>query len=254
MAARGRPSRFAVARLAGADTIIVDKTPTGAVCCLDGFSSSPRGPFVVAGSFVFDGPSGTLLRTVGAYLQRNGDGNPDGSPTPGQGTPFGFEVLEDKTSRSCLPAPDDDVCTFVFDSGPLSETKDASLFQGSDYLPTTALSLSLVTASLDVPIPLVNGNRYWIEISTFFLPSQGSYQVGDLAGTGSLAASFDPGLATLYTASDLATLGFEVDPRLDLAIYASGSEPVPEPATLALFAGGLLVLALRRGKARHARI
>src|SRR5580765_5833053 len=61
-----------VVRPAIADSIIVNRIPTDAcLSCLDGF---PDGPFVLAGSFVFDGLSGTLLRTVGAYMQRAGDG------------------------------------------------------------------------------------------------------------------------------------------------------------------------------------
>ena len=242
-----------LARFAAADAILVNDVPTASVCCLDGSSPSSIGPFAIAGNFVFEGPTGTLLRTVGAYLQRNGEGNPDaGTLSPGTGTPFGFEVLDDQTVRSCLPPPDDDVCSFVFKTSPSAATGDASHFPGDDYLPSRTLSLTLVTATLDVPVPLVSGNRYWILLSTFFLPSQGAYWIGGRSGTGTFAASFDPNLTEFFGAADLANLGTDIDPMFDLAIYASGTEPplqpVPEPATIALFAVGMLLIVAQRRK------
>jgi hypothetical protein len=236
----------AVAPPAGADSILVDKLPTDALCCLDGTSSDPRGAFVLGGSFVFDGASGTLLRTVGAYMQRMGDGNPDDAPLPGTGTPFGFDVLDDRTLRACVDQSIDALCSFSFTSPALAQSNDASHFQGTDFLPHQSSAWTLVTAPLDRPVPLVAGSKYWILVSTFFLPSQGAYLLGDRPGTGQLAASFDPALATFYDAANLVKLGADFNPAMDLAIYASGAEPLPEPATLTLVMIGAAAIFCRR--------
>jgi hypothetical protein len=223
---------LSIARLASADAIIVDRLPTGdPICCLDGFSSEPDVPFIVAGSFIFAGPSGTLLRTVGLYLQRYGT-SLDGTPSPGSGTPLRFEVLGDD-----MNLPD------VTAMPPV--TGDASSFAGVDYLPSQTTSLSLVTALLDIPVPLLNGSRYWIAASTLPFSSSGAYLFGVGAGTGAFAASFDPTGTTFFNASDLG-----IDPMTDLAIYAAGTEPVPEPATLALLGAGMLALAARRYRSK----
>jgi hypothetical protein len=229
----------AVAPLAGADSLLVDGQPTSSICCLDGASSDPQGAFVLGGSFVFDGPTGTLLSTVGAYMQRTGDGGPAGSTVPGSGTPFGFEVLDDRVLRSCSGESSNSLCSFVFSTAPAAASKDASGFPGTDFLPAQTTSWTLVTAPLDTPVSLVSGNRYWILVSTFFIPSQGSYLLGGRAGTGQLIASFDPALTTYFDAENLARLGADLDPGIDLAIYASAAAPVPEPATLTLAAFGV---------------
>jgi hypothetical protein len=75
--------------------------------------------------------------------------------------------------------------------------------------------------------------------------SSGAYLFGVGAGTGAFAASFDPTGTTFFNASDLG-----IDPMTDLAIYAAGTEPVPEPATLALLGAGMLALAARRYRSK----
>jgi hypothetical protein len=228
----------AAAPVARADTVLVDNVPTDSICCLDGASSDPRGAFVLGGSFLFDGPPGTLLRTVGAYMQRTGDGSPAGAAVPGRATPFGFSVMDDETLRSCAGQLPDALCSFVFTTPPAAESKDASRFAGADFLPSETTSWTLVTATLDTPVPLVNGSRYWILVSTYFLPSQGSYRIGERSGSGQLIASFDPALSTYFDAANLVRLGADLDPLVDLAIYASAAEPLPEPASLVLVAFG----------------
>jgi hypothetical protein len=222
---------FHLAKPAIADSIIVNTIPTDAcLFCLDGF---PEGPFALAGSFVFNGLNGTLLRTVGAYMQRAGDG-----PRPGTGTPFRFEVLADDKNRP-------DAASVL--SPPVAP--DAGALPGDDYLPSGRLTLSLVTALLDVPVPLQNGARYWIAATTLPFSSNGSYQVGIRPGTGAFALSFDPTGMHFFNAEDVG-----LDPLTDLAIYASGTAPIPEPATFALLCSGMLGLAFRWTKASADRL
>jgi hypothetical protein len=45
-----------------------------------------------------------------------------------------------------------------------------------------------------------------------------------------------------------------LDPLTDLAIYASGTEPIPEPATIAFLCSGMLWLTFRRMKAPSQRL
>jgi PEP-CTERM motif len=202
-------------RLATADTIIVDRSAADDAIALDGFSSPSVAPFppetyIVGGSFRFAGVTGTLMRTVGAYMQRYGNGS----------TPFNFLVFGDDMGR-IAPA-------FFPPQTPYVKT-----ISGPDYLTDGRLSLTLVTARLDTPVSLTSGNRYWIAASTLPFSGPGTYLVGlQRGGTG------------VATSSDLGGRRFDYDPALsgfDLDIYASGTDPIPEPATITLVGVGLLV-------------
>jgi len=106
-----------------------------------------------------------------------------------------------------------------------------------------------VTTGLDVPVPLEHGARYWIAATTLPFSTNGTYQVGIRPGTGAFAVSFDPTGMHFFNAAEVG-----LDPLIDLAIYASGTEPIPEPATAVLLCSGMLWLAFRSMKASPHRL
>jgi hypothetical protein len=193
--------------------VIVDKSPDVGPYWhpLSGDST-----YVYASSFVFNGASGTMVDTLGVYmlfdLQEGG-----GSPAP-----FRFELLGDNSN-----APD-----------------PANVLAVTGYQTFSGTSLQLVTSSLLVPYSLSSGTRYWIAASTVGQQGAGDYQVG--AHTPNSIYN-DNG--TFWYSNDPNGLNFDgTGFTPEMAIYAAGEgqSAIPEPATMALCAAGLGLLALIR--------
>jgi|SRR5579862_1310105 len=215
---------FGAAPGARADTILVDRQPDQSdnATLLDGFTGAAGETYTVGGSFVFTGVTGTLLRTVGVYLQRYGNGV----------TPFSFLVFGGNSgliSSSPLPLTSGQPAAFP------PQTSQINDVPGPDFDPAQPLSLSLVSGQLDRPVSLINGSQYWIAATTLPFAGPGSYVLGlTQNASGSVAAS-----------PDLTGSTFDYLSGYDLDIYAAG-DPVPEPATAALLSAGLLALAASR--------
>jgi len=179
---------------------------------------SGGGTYVYTNSFVYSGPTGVLMDTVGVYLR---------NITNNAGSAFRFEVYADNSG-----APD-----------------PTNVLGVTAYQQVSNTTLALVTDSLLNPIPLVNGATYWIAASAVGQADQGDYQVGGFSGGGgSFWYSNDP--------TGLTFDGRNLQPQM--AIFASGSPAaaaVPEPTSLALFGGAALAagyLGWRRRKAAAA--
>jgi hypothetical protein len=220
-----------VARTAQADSILIDRQPDSLdnAAQLDGFTGAPGETFTVAGNFVFSGATGTLLRTVGMYMQSYGDGS----------TPFSFLVFGSSNgtiSPDPLPLSSGSAALFPPQTGAIPTVP------GPDFDPDNPLSLSLVSAPLDRPVSLVNGLQYWIAATTLPFAGPGSYLIG-LTGNPS---------GTIALSSDLTGTTFSYLPGFDLDIYAAGDIPVPEPATFGLVAAGAALLVLERRRRMHA--
>ena len=213
-------------RAAQADVILIDRTPDllDNATLLDGFTGAADETFSVGGRFLFTGVTGTLLRTVGVYLQRYGNGD----------TPLSFLVFGSSggtISPTPLPLSSGAPGSFPPQTGAVTSVP------GPDFDPAAPLSLSLVSAPLDRPVSLISGMQYWIVATTLPFAGPGSYVLG---------LTPNP-LGVLALSSDLTGSTFSYLATYDLDIYAAGDPPpVPEPATLALIAVGICVLALRR--------
>jgi hypothetical protein len=188
--------------------VIVDKSPD-----LGAYWQplSGDGTYVYSNSFVFSGVSGTLVDTLGVYMQFNG----------GSAPAFRFELLGDNSN-----SPDPGTVLGV-----------------TGYQTYTGSSLQLITDTLLFPYALTNGTRYWVAASTVGQSGTGDYQVGGHTqnsiynDNGTFWYSNNPA-GTVYDGQRLTP---------EMAIYASGGgAAIPEPASIALIAGGLGLLGFFR--------
>lgn len=192
---------FALGSAAQAD-FVLDKTPDqGAYWHPLG---GPGGPtYVYTNSFVYTGPSGGLLDTVGVYLLNQGDG---------PGTMFRYQVYADNGN-----APD-----------PTHVLGVSNLMQDGNT------SLHLKTASILTPFALTTGTRYWIAASTVGQTDDGGYQVG-----GHTQNSIYHDNGTFWYSNDPTGMSFVGQAQTpEMAIYAHVSA-VPEPSTVVLVGLGL---------------
>jgi PEP-CTERM motif len=210
---------LAVCSAANGETIIVNKQPDLGPYWhpLDG---TPNGTYVYADSFVYSGPTGMSMTTVGAYMLNQGGG---------PGTPFQFEVLADSGNS---PNPN-------------------AVLASTGFAQDGNTSLALFTNTLTSPLSLVTGTEYWIALSTVGQPSQGSYRMG--GHTQNSGGYNDNG--TFWYSNDPAGQSFDgraLTP--EMAIYAEGvMSSVPEPSAfvLASIGGiGMLIAVRRRSRSR----
>lgn len=231
---------LAISSSASAAIVIVDKTPDVGPYWLPLAGGPPGGTYVYANSFIFGGTTGTLMETVGVWLQNIGAPDPNdpfGPAIPAPGSLFRYEIYADN-----------------------SNTPTGALLESTAYMQAANTTLQLVTGLLGNAVSLTNGTRYWIAASTVGQANQGRYQVG--GHTNNSGPYDNPSDSFWFTNySNGSFIDNPQDPGVggpltpEMAIYAEGREPnpsqgVPEPGSLAIWGLGFLacVAGVRRRK------